>query len=133
LGSAIPSRQLYGGPAIAVAPRLLVDDYAKPTPYAFGYDVVDEYGTNLQRKESGDGNGAVTGSYSYKDAQGLTRVVEYVADGYGFRANVNTNEPGTETSAPADVIINAKPVQVAIAPKLIARPVLNLGLRQKYY
>jgi len=36
----------------------------KPNPYAFGFDVTDEYGTTLQRQEQGDGSGAVKGSYS---------------------------------------------------------------------
>ncbi len=89
--------------------------------------MTDEYGTTLTRQEAGDGTGAVKGTYSYKDDKGLVRIVDYVADGYGFRANVQTNEPGTETSAPAGVTINANPVYAA--PKLIARPALALKPR----
>jgi len=51
----------------------------------------------------------------------LIRTVDYIADAGGYRAKINTNEPGTETSAPADAIINAKPIKVAVvAPKLVA-------------
>jgi hypothetical protein len=90
----------------------------KPTPYSFGFDVTDEFGTTLTRQEAGDGSGAVRGAYSYKDAQGLIRVVNYIADHLGYRANVDTNEPGTKTSAPASVAINANPIPVvAVAPK----------------
>ncbi|GBN44920.1 hypothetical protein AVEN_85582-1, partial [Araneus ventricosus] len=57
-----------------------------PQPYQFGYDSNDEYGNTAYRKESGDTNGRVQGSYGYKDAQGIERVVEYVADEHGYRA-----------------------------------------------
>lgn len=59
-----------------------------PQPYQFGYDSNDEYGNTAYRKESGDGNGRVQGSYGYKDAQGIERTVEYVADEHGYRAQV---------------------------------------------
>jgi len=86
--------------------------------------VTDEYGTTLTRQETGEGTSAVKGTYSYKDGKGLVRIVDYIADGLGFRANVQTKEHGTETSAPAGVIINANPIYAA--PKLIARPALAL-------
>jgi len=124
IGSAAP--QLWGGQVLAAPKAVLVDEYAKPTPYEFGYDVQDEYGTQLTRQESGDGNGAVKGSYSYKDAQGLTRVVEYVADGHGFRAVVKTNEPGTEPKNPADVEMLSNPI--IVKEQLVARPILQQKL-----
>ncbi|GIZ04738.1 hypothetical protein CEXT_769811, partial [Caerostris extrusa] len=68
------------------------------------------------RKESSDGKGNVQGSYGYTDAHGIYRQVDYVADAYGFRANVKTNEPGTDNQNPADVHIQANPVQYAPAP-----------------
>ncbi len=86
--------------------------------------MTDEYGTTLTRQEAGEGTGAVKGTYSYKDGKGLVRIVDYIADGLRFRANVQTNEHGTETSASAGVIINANPIYAA--PKLIARPTLAL-------
>lgn len=57
----------------------------------------------MSRSEQGDGNGAVTGSYSLAEADGRQRIVEYVADAAGFRATVKTNEPGTANANPADV------------------------------
>jgi hypothetical protein len=74
----------------------------RPEPYSFTFDTTDEYGTVLTRTESGDANGVVTGSYMYRDAEGLYRTVEYTDDGSGFRAVVNTNEPGVISHKPAD-------------------------------
>ncbi|KAG8200067.1 hypothetical protein JTE90_001924 [Oedothorax gibbosus] len=96
-------------------------DYAVPTPYDFGYDIAGDYGEFKQnRKESGDGKGNVQGSYGYTDAHGIYRQVDYVADAYGFRANVKTNEPGTDNQDPADVKIQANPVQYHAAPAYAA-------------
>ncbi|KFM76742.1 Cuticle protein 16.8, partial [Stegodyphus mimosarum] len=55
------------------------------------------------RQEKMDPDGSKTGFYSFVDASGLFRRVEYVADGKGFRATVTTNEPGTVSSEPAHV------------------------------
>lgn len=89
-----------------------------PIPYDFGYDIAGDYGEFRQnRKETGDGHGNVQGSYGYTDAYGIYRQVDYVADGYGFRANVKTNEPGTDNQNPADVSIQAAPVVVPHGPR----------------
>ncbi|CAN7944516.1 unnamed protein product, partial [Ixodes hexagonus] len=82
-------------------------------PYSFGYDNVDEYGNTQFHKEQADANNARTGSYGYTDANGLYRRVNYVADANGFRATIETNEPGTQAGASADAVFNAKPVVVA--------------------
>ncbi|KAH7966833.1 hypothetical protein HPB49_019855 [Dermacentor silvarum] len=88
-----------------------------PQPYSFGYDSTDEFGTQLFHKEQGDASNAKTGSYGYRDANGLYRTVTYVADANGFRATVDTNEPGTAPGASADAVFNAKPVAApATAP-----------------
>lgn len=62
------------------------------------------------RHEEGDGDGSVKGSYGYTDDKGVYREVHYVADKQGFRAKINTNEPGTSNQDSADVEIqsNAK-------------------------
>ncbi|KAM7301919.1 cuticle protein 16.8-like [Ixodes scapularis] len=73
-----------------------------PQPYSFAFDNTDEFGTRLTRQETGDEFNGKVGSYSYTDAAGVYRTVNYVADAAGFRATVNTNEPGTKTSEPAD-------------------------------
>ncbi|XP_077553471.1 uncharacterized protein LOC144168339 [Haemaphysalis longicornis] len=86
-------------------------DYASPPePYNFGYDTVDEFGNRQFRSEQSDANNAKTGSYGYRDVNGLYRRVNYVADANGFRATVDTNEPGTAPGASADVVFNAAPV-----------------------
>ncbi|XP_029831568.2 cuticle protein 16.8-like [Ixodes scapularis] len=71
-------------------------------PYKFGYHVLDGHG-HQHREEKSDGVGNVRGSYGYTDAYGHYRQVEYVADQYGFRAKVLTNEPGTASKNPANV------------------------------
>ncbi|XP_037509024.1 cuticle protein 16.8-like [Rhipicephalus sanguineus] len=87
------------------------DAYASPPqPYTFGYNNVDEYGNRQFHSEQGDSNNAKTGSYGYRDSNGLYRRVNYVADAYGFRASVDTNEPGTAPGASADAVFNASPV-----------------------
>lgn len=83
-----------------------------PEPFDFGYDVNDEYGNKQFRKESGDTAGVVRGSYGYTDANGLYRIVEYIADANGFRANIKSNEPGLidpeNPGAPADIVLAAQ-------------------------
>ncbi|XP_035216965.1 keratin, type I cytoskeletal 9-like [Stegodyphus dumicola] len=86
-----------------------------PQPYNFDYQAQDEQGNTHYRNEQGDQNGNVQGSYGYTDVQGLYRVVEYVADANGFRANIRTNEPGTDSrESPADVVLVAEPAPAGI-------------------
>ncbi|KAG0419423.1 hypothetical protein HPB47_004123 [Ixodes persulcatus] len=63
--------------------------------YNFGYDESHSSGGSF-RRESGNSLGVKTGSYGLHNADGRVRVVNYVADGAGFRASIATNEPGTE-------------------------------------
>ncbi|OQR71988.1 cuticle protein 10.9-like [Tropilaelaps mercedesae] len=102
-----------------------------PTPYEYAYSSEDIEGTH-SAQQSGDGNGRVQGSYTMTLADGRTRTVTYVADENGYRAEVTTNELGTESKNPADVIINSSAItgeQAAIqygppAPErqIVARP-----------
>lgn len=72
--------------------------------YAFGYN--EGHGTGATfRKETGS-HGVVAGSYGLSDADGRRRVVNYVADAAGFRADIKTNEPGVEPKDPANTAIN---------------------------
>ncbi|KAH7965353.1 hypothetical protein HPB49_006271 [Dermacentor silvarum] len=112
-----PTQAGYGGPgfggyaAPAATPYRGYDAYSTPPqPYNFGYDNVDEYGNRQFRSEQGDANNVKTGSYGYRDVNGLYRRVNYVADANGFRATVDTNEPGTAPGASADAVFNAAPV-----------------------
>ncbi|CAG2101264.1 unnamed protein product [Medioppia subpectinata] len=93
-----------------------------PEPYNFNSEHKDEYGNEQYRRESGDTQGVVRGSYGYTDANGLHRIVDYVADDDGFRATIRTNEPGLNerhpvsgaVQSPADVSLTAEdtPAQV---------------------
>lgn len=77
--------------------------YGRP-PYTFGYNVHDEQGTKVHRLESADEAGVVKGEYGYIDAQGISRLVSYVADHNGYRASVSSNEPGVEAHSPASAV-----------------------------
>ncbi|EEC01913.1 cuticle protein, putative [Ixodes scapularis] len=96
-----------------VACGVVVENVHVPQPYSFGYDNVDEFGTRMTRQETGDEFNNKVGSYGYVDAHGVARTVNYVADALGFRATVQTNEPGTKTSAPADAPTYSSSVEVA--------------------
>lgn len=76
-----------------------------PMPYGFKYEAVGDDGGGHTREESADGSGRVVGSYTIFTPDGLERRVYYEADENGFRAHIETNEPGTKTSNPADVTI----------------------------
>ncbi|XP_054932632.1 uncharacterized protein [Dermacentor andersoni] len=110
---------------VAVAAAAPLEDYP-PQPYTFNYDSTDEYGTRLTREETGDANNNKVGSYSYTDAQGISRTVRYTADAEGFHATVETNEPGTKSSNPADAVYTSSAVEVAPAPAaaIVAKPVV---------
>ncbi|KAH7965560.1 hypothetical protein HPB49_008748 [Dermacentor silvarum] len=65
----------------------------------------------MTREETSDEYNNKVGSYSYTDANGITRTVHYVADAGGFRVTVETNEPGTRTSNPADAQVTSSAVE----------------------
>ncbi|KAM7301834.1 cuticle protein 10.9-like [Ixodes scapularis] len=112
----------------------VVEEYP-PQPYSFAYDNTDEFGTRIAHEESADANNARVGSYTYSDASGIARTVKYTADATGFHATVETNEPGTKSSAPADVqyassaVEGPAPVAVKAAPVVVktvhAAPVVH--------
>ncbi|XP_064071254.1 cuticle protein 8-like [Vanessa tameamea] len=76
--------------------------------YEYNYSVADGHtGDNKQQQESRDGD-VVKGSYSFQEADGSIRTVEYSADDHsGFNAVVHNSAP---TAAPA--YIKAAPVVV---------------------
>ncbi|XP_049271684.1 cuticle protein 10.9 isoform X1 [Rhipicephalus sanguineus] len=86
------------------------EQYYPPQPYSFGYDNQDQYGTKSYHKEQGDASNTKTGMYGYSDANGIYRQVKYIADAGGFRAKIDTNEPGTAPGASADAVYNANPL-----------------------
>ncbi|KAH8022745.1 hypothetical protein HPB51_004122 [Rhipicephalus microplus] len=97
------------GPSLA-ATFARQEQYYPPQPYSFGYDNQDQYGTKSYHKEQGDASNSKTGTYGYSDANGIYRQVKYVADAGGFRAKVDTNEPGTAPGATGDAQYNANPL-----------------------
>ncbi|GIY30437.1 uncharacterized protein CDAR_375931 [Caerostris darwini] len=85
-----------------------------PKPFAVAYQANGD-GAASFRSEQGDASGNVRGSYGYRDAQGLYRMVEYSAGQGGFQAAVKTNEPGVDGKEnPADVIMNVQPAPAGI-------------------
>lgn len=72
--------------------------------YTFGYNEDHPTGGSF-RREAGSVAGK-TGSYGLRDIDGRTRIVNYVADAAGFRASIQTNEPGVEPKDPAATLIN---------------------------
>ncbi|GFW27187.1 cuticle protein 10.9 [Trichonephila clavipes] len=99
------------------AQRLVVNqpEYP-PIPYSFSYNADTEDGGRSAHEESGDGNGRVTGSYTVQGEGGFGRVVNYIADENGFRASIQTNEPGTANQNPADVVMESTAETQPLAP-----------------
>ncbi|UYV73551.1 hypothetical protein LAZ67_10004098 [Cordylochernes scorpioides] len=123
-----PLAPVVGGPYHGEP--VIYDDVYYPKPYSFGYQTVDDFGGSQSRDEKSDGAGGVVGSYGYTDPHGIYRKVDYVADDYGFRADVKTNEPGTANQDPAGVAIYSDaPVvhyePVAHGPVLAPAPVVH--------
>ncbi|OTF69194.1 hypothetical protein BLA29_008079, partial [Euroglyphus maynei] len=97
---------------VAPAPTPILEDAEAGSPvdpYAFAFDTTDEFGMNLQRSEASE-NGVVTGQYSFTTPEGYSRIVKYISDENGFRAEVDTNEPGTASSAPAGALFRSSNV-----------------------
>jgi len=90
--------------------------------YAFGYNENHSTGGSY-RRESGDSYGNKVGSYGLRDIDGRVRVVNYVADGLGFRASIATNEPGTAPQPAAATSISS-PHVVAHGHALHAEPAI---------
>jgi hypothetical protein len=73
--------------------------------YNFGYNE-DHTSGGTFRREAGDAHGNVAGSYGLRDADGRIRIVNYVANDDGFKADIQTNEPGVEPKDTADATFN---------------------------
>ncbi|XP_047526775.1 cuticle protein 8-like isoform X2 [Vanessa atalanta] len=87
--------------------------------YEYNYSVADGHtGDNKQQQESRDGD-VVKGSYSFQEADGSTRTVEYSADDHsGFNAVVHNSAP---TAAPAYI----KAAPVVVKTPVYAAPALH--------
>lgn len=78
-----------------------VEETYAPVPYQFAYKAESDEGSH-GHSENSDGNGNTQGEYFIKLADGRSRNVRYTADGNGFVAEIETNEPGTESKDAAD-------------------------------
>ncbi|KAG6464849.1 hypothetical protein O3G_MSEX014764 [Manduca sexta] len=98
---AAPAPLAYHAPAAAVLAHREDQEFAHPK-YEYNYSVADsQSGDNKSQQESRDGD-VVKGSYSFHEADGSIRTVEYSADDHnGFNAVVHNSAP---TAAPAHVI-----------------------------
>ncbi|KAL1436659.1 hypothetical protein MTO96_049553 [Rhipicephalus appendiculatus] len=95
-----------GGPPVALRHA----DAPVGAPYSFSYDS-SAIGGPFQQ-EVGDGLGSKRGSYGLSG-----RRVNYVADAGGFRASVQSNEPGVDnTKSPADVVFTGSPTSAGPPP-----------------
>lgn len=72
--------------------------------YDFGYNEGHNQGGTF-RRERGDAFGRKYGTYGYTNNEGLIRIVNYVADENGFRAELKSTEPGVDEKEPASVIV----------------------------
>ncbi|XP_076652121.1 cuticular protein 4 [Halictus rubicundus] len=86
-GAAIPLAHLPVAKVAAVDPGLNYDPHPQ---YTYAYDVQDSLtGDSKSQHESRDGD-VVSGSYSFIEADGTRRIVEYTADPVnGFNAVVH--------------------------------------------
>ncbi|CAL1279671.1 unnamed protein product [Larinioides sclopetarius] len=88
--------------------------------YDMGYNENQLTGGASFYREKGYTNGTRTGSYGYTTRNGLIRIVTYVADQAGYRAEVLTNEPGMIQANSASVTVTKEqepdPVALALGP-----------------
>ncbi|XP_015907678.1 cuticle protein 14-like [Parasteatoda tepidariorum] len=86
--------------------------------YDEGYNENQLTGGASFYREKGYANGTRTGSYGYTTRNGLIRIVTYIADKDGYRAEVLTNEPGVGTQQPSNVTITkeTEPDPSALTP-----------------
>merc|ERR1711953_1192483 len=97
--AAAPVVTIKAAPVVTVkaAPAPVVTVNAAPAPVnqatSSQFHAQDEFGNfqygysniNSQKHETGNIHTGVSGSYSYTDAHGIGRTINYVADGLGFR------------------------------------------------
>ncbi|XP_015906914.2 uncharacterized protein [Parasteatoda tepidariorum] len=88
-----------------------------PDSDGFKYLILNEKDESAHfRKEERDSTGVVKGSYGLKDPNGSIRIVQYIADDKGFRAQISSNERGIGVQNPANVRINRlnRPITTAL-------------------
>uniref|UniRef100_A0A2A4J2S9 Cuticle protein n=1 Tax=Heliothis virescens TaxID=7102 RepID=A0A2A4J2S9_HELVI len=110
---AAPAHIAYHAAPVAKVLAAQPEEIAYPK-YEYTYSVADSHtGDNKSQQESRDGD-VVKGSYSFHEADGSVRTVEYSADDHnGFNAVVHNSAP---TAAP--VHVKAAPLLLKAAPAL---------------
>ncbi|KAL3192110.1 hypothetical protein MRX96_059312 [Rhipicephalus microplus] len=104
-GAAYEPRIVKPAPVQAVLPvKSVHQEELVPQPYQFGYEISDGHGNKQVRYEVSDGHNRKQGSYGFVDAHGVYRQVQYVADHNGFRATIDTNEPGVAAGYSAGAV-----------------------------
>merc|ERR1712098_914867 len=125
-GATTAAPQYAAKPVVAYA-----DDLAEPSPYTYTYAVNDDYsGTKFEQTESGDGTGAVSGSYSVNLPDGRIQTVTYNAnDATGNVAEVTSSGEAQYPPAPAGGYVAAAPVRAVHAAPVVhaahATPVVH--------
>ncbi|XP_043519667.1 larval cuticle protein A2B-like isoform X3 [Frieseomelitta varia] len=116
--------------AKAVVAKAVDADYDPHPQYSYAYNVHDSLtGDAKSQQETRDGD-VVQGSYSLLEADGTTRIVDYVADPVnGFNAVVRKEAAAAPIVAAAPVAkIAAAPVaKIAAAPVAYAAPVAKIA------
>ncbi|XP_065300649.1 adult-specific rigid cuticular protein 15.7-like [Dermacentor albipictus] len=129
-----PDYEYYDVPQLPLTPRRSSAKTARP--YKFDYNIADHEGNQQYRIERADAQNTKTGAYGYRAVNGIFRHVNYIADKYGFRTVVNTNEPGTAPMDSADAVYNAAPIKVlpVKAPQhsIAAENIWYAGLTKEY-
>ncbi|PZC78983.1 hypothetical protein B5X24_HaOG216934 [Helicoverpa armigera] len=110
---AAPAVTYHAAPTVSyhAAPVVAHEEFNAHPKYEYNYSVADGHtGDNKSQQEVRDGD-VVKGSYSFHEADGSIRTVEYSADDHhGFNAVVHNTAP---TAAP--VLVKAAPAYVAPA------------------
>ncbi|XP_074604596.1 uncharacterized protein LOC141857629 [Brevipalpus obovatus] len=76
-------------------------------PHRFNYEVENrEDGPHQYRSDDSDNTWNMKGTYGFRKPSGEYRIVDYLADEYGFSANVKSNDPGivSPSSTPEAVV-----------------------------
>ncbi|XP_047020814.1 histidine-rich protein PFHRP-II-like [Helicoverpa zea] len=110
---AAPAVAYHTAPTVSyhAAPVVAHEEFDAHPKYEYNYSVADGHtGDNKSQQEVRDGD-VVKGSYSFHEADGSIRTVEYSADDHhGFNAVVHNTAPTT-----APVLVKAAPAYVAPA------------------
>ncbi|GAB6022407.1 hypothetical protein CHUAL_006524 [Chamberlinius hualienensis] len=103
-------------------------EYYEDRDYKFNYYVNDDYTYNHQTRNEQKYGKTVTGQYTLVEPTGLLRVVDYIADDYGFRANVK-HQPQYQKGPPN----NQQPSQSSLSCSsnisfVLRRIILNITM-----